>query len=117
LGESMDRCESTLMSSKMLQSYTSKGVTLLVRCVASMLPSNDRTVNELAQYIKDGEDMGKREQEQKRLSELKGPGSILSPEPKTNYMIRDSELDSSLHSLEDVHSILGIGPGGLLKAT
>jgi hypothetical protein len=85
-----------------------------------MFPSNDRTVGELAQYIKDGEDMGKREQEQRRLTELKGtPGSILSPDPapKTNYLIRDSELDSSLHSLEDVHSILGIGPGGLLKAT
>mmetsp|Transcript_4528 Transcript_4528/g.8364 ORF Transcript_4528/g.8364 Transcript_4528/m.8364 type:complete len:310 (+) Transcript_4528:240-1169(+) len=111
LGESMERCESTIMSSKRLQSYTSKGVTLLVRCVASMLPSNDRTMSELAQYIKDGEDMGKREQEQRRLSDLKGPGSIISPEPpKANYLIRDSELDSSLHSLEDVQSILGLGP-------
>ncbi|KAG7369621.1 hypothetical protein IV203_027367 [Nitzschia inconspicua] len=118
LGDSMVRQEETLMSSKRLQSYTSKGVTLLVRCVASMLPTNDRSVNELAQYIKDGEEMGKREQEQRRLSELRGPGSILSPppEPKTNYMIRESECDSSLHSLEDVNTILGIGPGGLLTA-
>lgn len=117
LGDSMVRQEETLMSSKRLQSYTSKGVTLLVRCVASMMPTNDRSVNELAQYIKDGEDMGKREQEQRRLSELKGPGSILSsPEPRTNYMIRESECDASLHSLEDVNAILGIGPGGLLTA-
>jgi hypothetical protein len=120
LGDSMERQEETLMSSKRLQSYTSKGVTLLVRCVASMLPTNDRSVTELAQYIKDGEEMGKREQEQRRLAELKGPGSIFTttspPEPKTNYMIRDSECDSSLHSLEDVNNILGIGPGGLLIA-
>jgi hypothetical protein len=118
LGDSMERQEETLMSSKRLQSYTSKGVTLLVRCVASMLPTNDRSVNELAQYIKDGEEMGKREQEQRRLSELKGPGGMLSPppEPKTNYMIRESECDSSLTSLEDVNNILGIGPGGLLTA-
>lgn len=123
LGDSMERCESTLMSSKLLQSYTSKGVTLLVRCVASMLPTNDRSVNELAQYIKDGEEIGRREQEQRRLSELRGPGGMLSSpppvqsEPKTNYMIRDSECDSSLHSLEDVNSILGIGPGGFLTAS
>jgi hypothetical protein len=117
LGDSMERCEETLMSSKRLQSYTSKGVTLLVRCVASMLPTNDRSVNELAQYIRDGEEMGRREQQQQRLSDLKGPGSIIAtqPEPKINYMIRDSECDSSLASLEDVQSILGIGPG-MLKA-
>lgn len=119
LGESMERQEETLLSSKRLQGYTSKGVTLLVRCVAGMLPTNDRSVNELAQYIQDGEDMGKREQEQRRLAELKGPGSILSPpppQPKTNYMIRESECDSSLASLEDVNAVLGIGPGGLLTA-
>jgi hypothetical protein len=119
LGASMDRCEHTLISSKRLQAYTSKGVTLLVRCVAGMLPSNDRSVNELAQYIQDGEEIGKREQEQRRLADLKGAGAILSPEPPVttkNYLIRDSELDSSLHSLEDVQSILGFGPGGLLKA-
>lgn len=128
LGESMDRCESTLLSSSRLQSYTSKGVTLLVRCVATMLPSNDRQVNELAQYIQDGEEMGKREQEQRRVltagirgtpvSSMITPQQQLPPPSKrrTSLFIRDSELDSSLHSLDDVNNVLGIGPNGLLKA-
>jgi hypothetical protein len=120
LGESMDRCESTLLSSSRLQSYTSKGVTLLVRCVATMLPSNDRQVNELAQYIQDGEEMGRREQEQRRLAGVRGtPLSTITPQQpnrKTSLFIRDSELDSSLHSLEDVNKVLGIGPNGLLTA-
>ena len=117
LGDSMERCEETLLSSKWLQGYTSKGVTLLVRCVASMLPTNDRSVNELAQYIRDGEDMAKREQQQQTLSQLKGtPGSILAPEPepKVNYMIRDSECDSSLASLEDVQNVLGLSQQGMV---
>jgi hypothetical protein len=121
LGEGMDRCESTLLSSSRLQSYTSKGVTLLVRCVATMLPSNDRQVNELAQYIQDGEEMGKREQEQRRLTGIRGTPLSATPQlppPKrrTSLFIRDSELDSSLHSLEDVNKVLGIGPNGLLTA-
>jgi len=62
LGDSMARQESTLNQSSKTTSYTSKGVTLLVRCVASMLPTNDRTVHDLAEYIKDGEEIQKHEQ-------------------------------------------------------
>lgn len=123
MGLSMERQESTLTASHKTTSYTSKGVTLLVRCVASMLPSNDRTVHDLAEYIKDGEEIQKHEQkqdQQRRLADavMKTPVSMMSPTPglvvqtpQQNLMIRESRADSDMDSLEDVHSILGITPG------
>jgi len=124
LGASMARQESTLSSSHKTMSYTSKGVTLLVRCVASMLPSNDRTVHDLAEYIKDGDEIKKHElkQDQQRriadaalktpVSMMKTPGRLLaSPAPaQSQILIRESRADSDMDSLEDVHSILGITP-------
>lgn len=57
MGESLTRCESSLSSSKRLQGYTSRGVRLLVRCVAALLPGNDQVLAELLQYIKEAERM------------------------------------------------------------
>jgi len=124
LGDSMARQESTLSSSHKTMSYTSKGVTLLVRCVAAMLPTNDRTIHDLAEYIKDGEEIQKhqeKEQLQKRLAGVnvsKTPVSTIaaSPalprhQPLPNLVVRESRADSDLDSLEDVHSVLGIRPG------
>jgi len=135
LNESMARQESTLFSSHRTQSYTSKGVTLLVRCVASMLPSNDRTVSDLAQYIKDGEEIQKHEIKQaqeRRISAvaLKSPVSTITPGPSAskkktqqiaedkNVLIRESRADSDLDSLEDVRTVLGITgkPGNFIVA-
>jgi len=133
LGASMSRQESTLSSSHKTMSYTSKGVTLLVRCVASMLPSNDRTVHDLAEYIKDGEQIKKHElkQDQQRRLEnatLKTPVSMMSPTPgrllgsaqtpsQPQILIRESRADSDMDSLEDVHAVLGITPGQSLIST
>jgi len=121
LAHSMERQESTLSASHRTHSYTSRGVTLLVRCVATMLPSNDRTVNDLAEYIKDGEEIQKYEEEKRRLSDSvrKTPISMIGspdptamgakkPLPDNNLLIRESRADSDMDSLEDVHSILGI---------
>lgn len=119
LGDSMARQESTLTSSHKTMSYTSQGVTLLVRCVASMLPSNDRTVHDLAEYIKDGEEIKKHEEKELREKRLAGvsvrktPVSMIA-RPKVeapNLVIRRSRADSDMDSLEDVHSVLGIRPG------
>lgn len=119
LGDSMARQESTLNSSHKTMSYTSQGVTLLVRCVASMLPSNDRTVHDLAEYIKDGEEIKKYEEKELREKRLAGvsvrktPVSMIAT-PKVeapNLVIRRSRADSDMDSLEDVHSVLGIRPG------
>lgn len=126
LNASMGRQESTLTASHKTMSYTSKGVTLLVRCVASMLPTNDRTVHDLAEYIKDGEEIKKHEekQEQQRRiqnsamktplsSSMMSPTGRMMPTPQ-NLMIRESRADSDMDSLEDVHSVLGIKPGQAL---
>jgi hypothetical protein len=135
LNESMARQESTLNASSRTQSYTSKGVTLLVRCVASMLPSNDHTVHDLAEYIKDGEEISKHEQKQEQQRRLSGvafrttPVSMISPDPSSKkkkidqqkqqplMLVRESRADSDMDSLEDVHSVLGIKPGqGFLQS-
>lgn len=126
LGASMARQESTLTNSHKTMSYTSKGVTLLVRCVASLLPSNDRTVHDLAEYIQDGEEIRKHElkqEQQRRIANaaLKAPVSMMSspsgllgggkaPQPKPQILIRESRADSDMDSLEDVHAVLGITP-------
>lgn len=129
LNASMGRQEDILSASHKTMSYTSKGVTLLVRCVASMLPTNDRTVHDLAEYVKDGEEIKKHEekQEQQRRiqnSTMKTPlsSSMLSPTGRMmptpqNLMIRESRADSDMDSLEDVHSVLGIKPGQALVMT
>lgn len=121
-------------------------MTLLVRCVASLFPSNDQTVHDLAEYIKDGEEIRKVEEEkerERRLSitarELK-PVSMISPDPmkkidyskknengtvrnennnnkcNKNVLIRESRADSDLDSLEDVRSVLGLRSGSFLMA-
>jgi hypothetical protein len=53
--DSLSRCESSLGSTQHVSNYTAKGVRLLVRCVAGMLPGNDRVLTELVQYIKEAE--------------------------------------------------------------
>jgi len=129
LGDSMSRQESTLSASHKTMSYTSKGVTLLVRCVASMLPTNDRTVVDLAEYIKDGEEIKKHEDKQERQRRIQGSAlktplssSMMSPagrvmQPQPQILIRESRADSDMDSLEDVHAVLGITPGQSLVMT
>ena len=138
LGTSMARQESTLTASHKTMSYTSKGVTLLVRCVASMLPTNDRTVHDLAEYIKDGEEIQKHEEKQqlqRRLSGVVANGMRKTPvsshmveqtqkqkqkqKPpiQNNLVVRESRADSDMDSLEDVHSVLGIRPGSTFLMT
>eukprot|EP00980_Cylindrotheca_fusiformis_P002679 scaffold624_cov150-Cylindrotheca_fusiformis.AAC.12 len=50
---SMDRCEDSLEKTEGMQQFTLRGVRLLVRCVANMLPDNPETANELAQFIEE----------------------------------------------------------------
>ena len=100
-----------------------------------MLPSNDRTVSDLAQYIKDGEEIQKHEIKQaqeRRLNAaaLKSPVSSITPgrsackkkqqqiADDNNVLIRESRTDSDLDSLEDVRTVLGITgkPGNFIMA-
>eukprot|EP00538_Stauroneis_constricta_P009079 CAMPEP_0119551266 /NCGR_PEP_ID=MMETSP1352-20130426/4555_1 /TAXON_ID=265584 /ORGANISM="Stauroneis constricta, Strain CCMP1120" /LENGTH=385 /DNA_ID=CAMNT_0007597287 /DNA_START=526 /DNA_END=1683 /DNA_ORIENTATION=- len=55
LGESLERCESTLQESYGMHTFTTRGVKLLVRCVAGLLPNQDDFMGELNRFIKEGD--------------------------------------------------------------
>jgi hypothetical protein len=55
LGESLGRCETTLESSQHMHSYSTRGVKLLVRCLVGILPTNDLFLDDLADFLKDGQ--------------------------------------------------------------
>jgi hypothetical protein len=55
LGDAMSRCETTLEHAERLQSYTARGVKLLVKTVATMIPGDHRAVTELSKYSKEGD--------------------------------------------------------------
>ncbi|KAL7576476.1 hypothetical protein ACA910_017981 [Epithemia clementina (nom. ined.)] len=55
MSDALGRCEGQLETAERLQIYTSRGVKLLVRCVASVMPGNDRIMSELLQFTKEGE--------------------------------------------------------------
>lgn len=56
--DSLRRCENSLESSRDVQDYTGRGVRLLVRCVATLLPSHDRALPDLIEYLRDQERLG-----------------------------------------------------------
>jgi hypothetical protein len=76
----VDRCEATVEASQRLQSYTARGVKLLVAAVATVLPRDDvHILRELEQYARDGE------QFRIESSALRMPSSsYASPEPPEN---------------------------------
>jgi hypothetical protein len=49
----MDRCEVRLEDSAAVQSYTARGVKLLAKCVASIMPGNERIGHELERFQRD----------------------------------------------------------------
>mmetsp|Transcript_12424 Transcript_12424/g.15121 ORF Transcript_12424/g.15121 Transcript_12424/m.15121 type:complete len:301 (-) Transcript_12424:147-1049(-) len=54
LGNSLGRCETSLAASKQMQSYTLRGVKLLVRCINTIAPNSDSFTDELVDFINDG---------------------------------------------------------------
>jgi hypothetical protein len=52
LQNTMDRCEGSLENTEGMQQYTLRGVRILVRCVANMLPEN-QDAGDLAQFIEE----------------------------------------------------------------
>ena len=75
LQSSLDRCQGSLEEAEGMQKFTARGVRLLVRCVANMLPDNQETAPELAKFI---------EEEQRQLAlEQKSASGGVSGEPQT----------------------------------
>jgi len=79
LASSLDRCEGSLEKSEGMQEFTARGVRLLVRCVANMLPDNQDTALELSQFIEEEQKQLAFEQESERQSASGG----VSGEPAT----------------------------------
>jgi hypothetical protein len=73
LQQSMNRCEGSMENTEGMQQYTLRGVRILVRCVANMLPENQETERELAQFIEE-------EQRQQQLLNA----SLQSPDKSGN---------------------------------
>ena len=66
--ESVDRCEASVEASQRLQSYTARGVKLLVAAVGTVLPRDDaQMLRELEHYARDGE-MFRRQMERSVVS-------------------------------------------------
>ncbi|CAJ1929443.1 unnamed protein product [Cylindrotheca closterium] len=76
LASSLDRCEGSLEKSEGMQQFTARGVRLLVRCVANMLPDNQDTALELSKFIEE-------EQKQLALEAKSGDSGNVSGEPST----------------------------------
>jgi chromosome segregation ATPase len=120
--ESLMRCESSLSSSERLQDYTSRGVRLLVRCVATIFPGNERVLEELAQYIREAD--GVESVEVPSIDAQRNPSLSLTPEdehpgltPISRPAYRhQSPLDASSVSahiqtndkMDEIYSLLGL---------
>lgn len=126
LQESLTRCESSLSSSKTLQDYTSRGVRLLVRCVATIFPENDRILEELALYIREAD--GTERVEVASIGAQRNPSLPITPEDEHPALTpinrplgrQQSALESSRVSshiqtndkMDEIHSLLGLVSDG-----
>jgi hypothetical protein len=123
LNEAMGRCETSLEHSEKLQSYTARGVKLLVKTVATLIPGDHRAVTELSKYTKEGEYLESPKVDRQesvstpRLSLPKSPS--FNPQERTPTMTSDPEKDhpitasfkmdpNSLESISDVKELLSL---------
>ena len=58
IADTVERCEASLTHAERRQSYTARGVRLLVRCVGAMRPGNARLASELDRFAQQGDEMG-----------------------------------------------------------
>lgn len=56
ISDTVARCENSLSLAERRQSYTARGVSLLVRCVGAMMPGNARLAGELERFSRAGEE-------------------------------------------------------------
>jgi len=56
IADTVERCEASLSHAERRQSYTARGVRLLVRCVGAMMPGNSRLAGELDRFAVAGDE-------------------------------------------------------------
>jgi len=115
LNHSVDDCVVSLEYADRLQSYTARGVKLLVRCVATVLPTNDRIVTELAQFTKDGEEFrtnNTRRTVETSVSQTPLPTLATNPQERTpeneHPALIATQPPNQLDSVDDINEILGL---------
>ena len=82
IADTVERCEASLTNAERRQSYTARGVRLLVRCVGAMMPGNARLASELDRFAQQGDEMGFQDDSEgdfqtstQSLPAIEGPGS------------------------------------------
>jgi len=75
LQNSLDRCENSLENSEGMHQFTARGVRLLVRCVANLMPDNQETAHELARFIEEEQQQLALEQERTEATS-EGSGAV-----------------------------------------
>ena len=82
IADTVERCEASLTHAERRQSYTARGVRLLVRCVGAMMPGNARLASELDRFAQQGDEMGFQDdsdsdfqKSSQSLAAIEGPGS------------------------------------------
>ena len=76
IADTVERCEASLTTAERRQSYTARGVRLLVRCVGAMMPGNARLASELDRFAQQGDEMGFHDDG--TVSNANGEGSVPS---------------------------------------
>ena len=71
--DSLERCEESLQKSHKLQSYTQRGVRLLVRCVTSFLPEDAAQRQDIQRFINEGAETSDQNQNQPSLPAAAAP--------------------------------------------
>mmetsp|Transcript_2625 Transcript_2625/g.3883 ORF Transcript_2625/g.3883 Transcript_2625/m.3883 type:complete len:289 (-) Transcript_2625:58-924(-) len=115
---SLDDHSRNLEATRCMQSHSTRGVNLLVRAVATFLPTESTFVGELAQFIKDGDEtfVGKdNSTSEKSFSSIKSEQrpalveqspSLTTPKRLSSSFSRSS-MSSSKSSLSEIHALLG----------
>lgn len=118
LRSSLDGHSKNLDATRRMQSHSTRGVNLLVRAVATFLPTESTFVGELAQYIKDGDeciDGEEKSDNEKFFSSIKSEPrpalveqspSFITPKRLNSSFSSRSSL-SAKSSLSEIHALLG----------
>lgn len=121
LRESLDDHSRNLDTTQRMQSHATRGVNLLVRAVATFLPTESTFVGELAQFIKDGDEtfVGKESsnsgksfssiQSEQRPALVEQSPSFTTPKRLSSSFTSRSAVSSgkSKSSLSEIHALLG----------
>ncbi len=106
VSQQLDSVHDTVQTNQHLQTYTARGVKLLVSAVSSILPGDDRITRELQDYIRAGDLVYKNSSHNSNKTldspEREHPKLVIAPKP-TQSSSEHSELLKLMGQKVDVH--------------